>query len=138
VITDGCLECGTCRVVCSEHRNVLWEYPRGGYGILFNSADQNFLTGMECLRSAVADLARRQPEDARGLAWTQPAVSMASTRRRARLPAHQWMAVPRGVADSGGSGAAGGGGSCRRMRRDDGQRNDALGRVRGPSPQDGR
>lgn len=34
LITDGCLECGTCRVVCAE-RNVQWEYPRGGYGILF-------------------------------------------------------------------------------------------------------
>ncbi|HMV38231.1 ferredoxin family protein [Plasticicumulans sp.] len=33
--TDGCLECGTCRVICSEFRNVAWEYPRGGYGILF-------------------------------------------------------------------------------------------------------
>jgi len=35
LITDGCLECGTCRVICTEHRNVDWEYPRGGYGILF-------------------------------------------------------------------------------------------------------
>ena len=35
LITDGCLECGTCRIICSEHRNVDWEYPRGGYGILF-------------------------------------------------------------------------------------------------------
>lgn len=35
LITDGCLECGTCRVICTEHRNVEWEYPRGGYGILF-------------------------------------------------------------------------------------------------------
>jgi ferredoxin like protein len=35
LITDGCLECGTCRVICSEHTNVEWEYPRGGYGILF-------------------------------------------------------------------------------------------------------
>ena len=34
LITDGCLECGTCRVICSEE-NVQWEYPRGGYGILF-------------------------------------------------------------------------------------------------------
>jgi ferredoxin like protein len=33
--TDGCLECGTCRIICTEHRNVNWEYPRGGYGILF-------------------------------------------------------------------------------------------------------
>ena len=35
LITDGCLECGTCRIICSEHHNVEWEYPRGGYGILF-------------------------------------------------------------------------------------------------------
>lgn len=35
LITDGCLECGTCRVICSEHHNVDWDYPRGGYGILF-------------------------------------------------------------------------------------------------------
>jgi ferredoxin like protein len=33
--TDGCLECGTCRIICNEHLNVAWEYPRGGYGILF-------------------------------------------------------------------------------------------------------
>ena len=32
---DGCLECGTCRIICEEHRNINWEYPRGGYGILF-------------------------------------------------------------------------------------------------------
>ena len=35
LITDGCMECGTCRIICDEHRNVAWEYPRGGYGILF-------------------------------------------------------------------------------------------------------
>lgn len=35
LITDGCLECGTCRVICTEFRNVDWEYPRGGFGILF-------------------------------------------------------------------------------------------------------
>ena len=33
--TDGCLECGSCRIICSEHANVNWEYPRGGHGILF-------------------------------------------------------------------------------------------------------
>ncbi|ANJ66276.1 ferredoxin [Halothiobacillus diazotrophicus] len=33
--TDGCLECGTCRIICSEHHNVDWAYPRGGHGILF-------------------------------------------------------------------------------------------------------
>ncbi len=35
LITDGCLECGTCRIICTEHRNIEWTYPRGGYGILF-------------------------------------------------------------------------------------------------------
>lgn len=35
LIADGCLECGSCRVICTEHRNVEWEYPRGGYGVLF-------------------------------------------------------------------------------------------------------
>lgn len=34
LITDGCLECGTCRIICSL-RNLEWEYPRGGYGIQF-------------------------------------------------------------------------------------------------------
>ncbi|MBU2824344.1 ferredoxin family protein, partial [Acidithiobacillus ferrooxidans] len=33
--TDGCLECGTCRIICTEHHNVDWSYPRGGHGILF-------------------------------------------------------------------------------------------------------
>ena len=35
LITDGCLECGSCRVICTEFGNVDWEYPRGGHGILF-------------------------------------------------------------------------------------------------------
>ena len=35
LITDGCLECGSCRIICNEHFNVDWEYPRGGHGILF-------------------------------------------------------------------------------------------------------
>ncbi|OIQ77207.1 ferredoxin-like protein FixX [mine drainage metagenome] len=35
LITDGCLECGSCRVICTEHHNVDWDYPRGGHGILF-------------------------------------------------------------------------------------------------------
>ena len=35
LITDGCLECGSCRVICTEHTNVAWAYPRGGHGILF-------------------------------------------------------------------------------------------------------
>lgn len=35
LITDGCLECGACRIVCNTHRNLDWEYPRGGYGIQY-------------------------------------------------------------------------------------------------------
>lgn len=35
LITDGCLECGSCRVICNDFRNVEWEYPRGGHGVLF-------------------------------------------------------------------------------------------------------
>jgi len=35
LISDGCMECGTCRIICDEHRNLEWQYPRGGYGILF-------------------------------------------------------------------------------------------------------
>lgn len=33
--TDGCLECGTCRLICDDHFNVDWNYPRGGFGVLF-------------------------------------------------------------------------------------------------------
>ncbi|MBW6415082.1 ferredoxin family protein [Methylacidiphilum fumariolicum] len=35
LITDGCLECGTCQIICMEHKNIQWEYPRGGFGILY-------------------------------------------------------------------------------------------------------
>lgn len=32
--TDGCLECGTCRIVCGT--DVLdWNYPEGGTGVQF-------------------------------------------------------------------------------------------------------
>ena len=31
--TDGCLECGTCRILCPD--NLDWDYPRGGFGISF-------------------------------------------------------------------------------------------------------
>jgi ferredoxin like protein len=31
---EGCLECGSCRVVC--HREaVSWRYPRGGFGVRY-------------------------------------------------------------------------------------------------------
>jgi len=32
---DGCLECGTCRIICAGTGELQWDYPRGGYGILF-------------------------------------------------------------------------------------------------------
>jgi ferredoxin like protein len=35
IITDGCVECGTCRVVAEPHGEITWNYPRGGFGILF-------------------------------------------------------------------------------------------------------
>ncbi len=35
VAPDGCLECGTCRIVCAGTGEIEWNYPRGGYGILF-------------------------------------------------------------------------------------------------------
>jgi ferredoxin like protein len=35
ITVDGCLECGTCRIVTAETGEVQWTYPRGGYGVLF-------------------------------------------------------------------------------------------------------
>ncbi|HWR05741.1 ferredoxin family protein [Sporomusa sp.] len=31
----GCLECGTCRVVCKNKGIVKWVYPRGTFGVAF-------------------------------------------------------------------------------------------------------
>lgn len=31
----GCLECGTCRVVCEDKGIVRWVYPRGTFGVAF-------------------------------------------------------------------------------------------------------
>lgn len=32
----GCLECGTCRLVCPHAgQALLWRYPRGGFGVVF-------------------------------------------------------------------------------------------------------
>jgi ferredoxin like protein len=28
----GCLECGTCRLVCRQ-KGIRWDYPRGGFGV---------------------------------------------------------------------------------------------------------
>jgi ferredoxin like protein len=33
-VYDGCLECGTCYVVCDGHFE-RWRYPRGGFGVAF-------------------------------------------------------------------------------------------------------
>jgi ferredoxin like protein len=30
----GCLECGTCKIVCI-YKSVSWEYPRGEYGVQY-------------------------------------------------------------------------------------------------------
>ena len=35
ITVDGCLECGTCRVLCGESGEIEWSYPRGGFGIMF-------------------------------------------------------------------------------------------------------
>jgi ferredoxin like protein len=35
IVADGCMECGTCRVVCQNTGEIEWNYPRGGFGILF-------------------------------------------------------------------------------------------------------
>ncbi|GEO81388.1 ferredoxin family protein [Pararhodospirillum oryzae] len=35
VVPDGCMECGTCRIVCQDTGALQWGYPRGGYGVLF-------------------------------------------------------------------------------------------------------
>jgi ferredoxin like protein len=35
ITVDGCFECGTCRVLTAKTGEIEWEYPRGGYGVLF-------------------------------------------------------------------------------------------------------
>jgi ferredoxin like protein len=35
VTPDGCMECGTCRILCEPSGEIEWNYPRGGYGVLF-------------------------------------------------------------------------------------------------------
>ncbi|TWB30551.1 MULTISPECIES: ferredoxin family protein [Nitrospirillum] len=34
-VVDGCVECGTCRVLTAKTGEVEWNYPRGGFGVLF-------------------------------------------------------------------------------------------------------
>ncbi|HIE50506.1 MAG TPA: 4Fe-4S dicluster domain-containing protein [Armatimonadetes bacterium] len=35
VAYEGCLECGTCRIVCNEFHNIDWHHPRGGFGVVY-------------------------------------------------------------------------------------------------------
>ncbi len=35
VAADGCLECGTCRIVTKATGEIEWNYPRGGFGVLY-------------------------------------------------------------------------------------------------------
>ncbi|WP_027168896.1 ferredoxin family protein [Mesorhizobium sp. WSM3224] len=35
IAADGCMECGTCRVLCEASGEIKWDYPRGGFGVLF-------------------------------------------------------------------------------------------------------
>jgi ferredoxin like protein len=34
VAYENCVECGTCRIACPSN-NILWTYPKGGYGITY-------------------------------------------------------------------------------------------------------
>ena len=34
----GCLECGTCRVMCTDQGVTHWSYPRGTFGVTFRSS----------------------------------------------------------------------------------------------------
>jgi ferredoxin like protein len=35
ITPDGCMECGTCRVIGEPSGDIEWDYPRGGFGVLF-------------------------------------------------------------------------------------------------------
>lgn len=35
ITPDGCMECGTCRVICADSGDIEWNYPRGGFGVLY-------------------------------------------------------------------------------------------------------
>lgn len=35
ITPDGCMECGTCRVIAAATGDIEWDYPRGGFGVLF-------------------------------------------------------------------------------------------------------
>ncbi len=33
-VYEGCLECGTCALVCDQG-SITWNYPRGGFGVSY-------------------------------------------------------------------------------------------------------
>jgi ferredoxin like protein len=35
ISVDGCVECGTCRIVCAVTGEIEWNYPRGGFGVAY-------------------------------------------------------------------------------------------------------
>jgi ferredoxin like protein len=35
IAVDGCVECGTCRIIGEPTGDIEWSYPRGGYGVSF-------------------------------------------------------------------------------------------------------
>jgi ferredoxin like protein len=35
ITPDGCVECGTCRIVTQGTADIEWNYPRGGFGVLY-------------------------------------------------------------------------------------------------------
>lgn len=35
ISADGCMECGTCRIVTAKTNEIEWDYPRGGFGVLY-------------------------------------------------------------------------------------------------------
>ncbi len=39
IFSEGCLECGTCRVACQDKDcdNLEWNYPRGGFGVNYRT-----------------------------------------------------------------------------------------------------
>ena len=34
ITPDGCVECGTCRIIAEPSGDIEWSYTRGGYGVL--------------------------------------------------------------------------------------------------------
>ncbi len=34
ISTESCFECGSCRIVCTEHA-ITWSWPTGGFGIAY-------------------------------------------------------------------------------------------------------